>query len=100
MSGDSRIKLGVGCIINKKYEGYISKWIGETERILSVEYLTPERVRRDKNYNKIIINKMKDHQVKIINVKHMSIPIPHITRQTKKLYRETNRNTVNYKVTY
>ena len=41
---DSRAKLGVGCIISKKYKGYISKWIGETERILRVELKMEENV--------------------------------------------------------
>ena len=30
VNGDSGAKLGVGCIISKKYKRYISKWIGET----------------------------------------------------------------------
>ena len=44
VSGDSRSKEGVGCIINKKYKGYISTCIGETERILSVELKIEENV--------------------------------------------------------
>ena len=44
VSGNSRAKLGVGYIISKKYKGYISKWIGEAERILSVELKMEENV--------------------------------------------------------
>ena len=44
VSGDSRAKEGVGCNINKKYKKYISKWIGETERIRRVEVKTIENV--------------------------------------------------------
>ena len=42
VSEDSRAKEGVGCII-KTYKGYISKWIGETERILWLEMKMKER---------------------------------------------------------
>ena len=42
MSGDSRAKEGVGCIINKKYRGY--KRIDKTEKILSVELKMEENV--------------------------------------------------------
>ena len=44
VSGDSRAKLGAGCIISQKYKGYVSKWIGETERILSAEIKMEENV--------------------------------------------------------
>ena len=44
MSGDSRAKVGAGCINSKKCKGYMSKWIGETERILSVELKIEENV--------------------------------------------------------
>ena len=44
VSGTNRVKEGVGCIINKKYKGYISKWIGETERILNAELKMEENV--------------------------------------------------------
>ena len=44
VSGDSRAKEGVGCIINKNYKGYISKRIDGTEIILSVELKMEENV--------------------------------------------------------
>ena len=43
VGGDSRAKV-VGCIINKKYKGYMRKWIGETERIFRVELKMKENV--------------------------------------------------------